>query len=811
MSVTRNNHYVPRWHQEGFFEPGQNTLAYLDLTPPHRVLESGRTVFEKSRFNAPTSRAFVQRDLYSTFFGTQVNDEIERRLFGDIDTRGADAVRAFCGKDPVEWQRHFVTLFEYLDIQKVRTPKGLAWLSRQYPRLTQNELMFEMQGIRMMHCTIWAEGVREIVSAEEAATKFIVTDHPVTIYNHAMPPGGLDTEFPHDPSIALKASQTLFPLNRDFCLILTNLEYAEDPAQPPRDKRTFAGNYRNSMVRTDAFIRTRKLSDAEVIRINRVLKERAHRYIAAGKPEWLYPERGSAEPWAEIRTTLLPPKNGRWLFGGEMYASFESGEVYYQDAFGRTEKPRDFLQKQVPDKPLRPKDPCGCGSGRLFGTCCQAKAPQLRPTWTEMSIRERNLILARGLSKMLGLDDGKDWIEARRSLTDATIKQAYELYDALWPLQTRLLDLLPKPDGVARAVYTGLIHPTTLAEFAFGTSLYFDELLIQHPFVHPRTMKKEFSPSEHPSQYRQEFLKSAILVLTAAPLIERGIINLVPDPCDFDFHLRDMMLAMAKSRLANVRPDPRNDPRVEQIAKDDSKRAMMLMPKEALRKQLRELNPELDEATVEATMRFAERQMELDPLAVLQPESLGAEGQLLPMKLAPNFELTMFLAQATGSMVVTDSVFRWNELKRAVRPSFGQPQPLLDMCRRARANNLPFLLDAAQIAAVSDARLQAAFPALYRKILRYLTKTARDELKPNVEAGLSSEFGRARREAEDFVRKTGVLVTRGQIELLCFRGGIENTAANRLLLMSSSEHHLASVPLAMFIQPEAPDTPLNAA
>ena len=29
MSKTRNNHYVPRWYQEGFFEPGRNTLAYL--------------------------------------------------------------------------------------------------------------------------------------------------------------------------------------------------------------------------------------------------------------------------------------------------------------------------------------------------------------------------------------------------------------------------------------------------------------------------------------------------------------------------------------------------------------------------------------------------------------------------------------------------------------------------------------------------------------------------------------------------------------------------------------------------------------
>src|SRR5947209_7072995 len=94
-------------------------------------------------------------------------------------------------------------------------------------------------------------------------------------------------------------------------------------------------------VRTDTFIRTRKLTSNEVIRVNRVLKARAKRYIAAGKEEWLYPETASAEPWVDLRSTFLPPKNDLWHFGGELYARFESGEVYYQDAFGRTEKERE--------------------------------------------------------------------------------------------------------------------------------------------------------------------------------------------------------------------------------------------------------------------------------------------------------------------------------------------------------------------------------------------------------------------------------------------------------------------------------------
>jgi hypothetical protein len=157
MSAARDNHYVPQWYQEGFFEPGRKSIAYVDLTPDKKVLSDGRVIVQNSAWsNTPTSRAFFQTDLYSTFFGTSVNDEIERMLFGNVDSKGSQAVRAFIGTDVQEWHDHFQTFFDFLDIQKIRTPKGLDWLKAQYPALAQNELMFEMQGIRALHCTIWS-------------------------------------------------------------------------------------------------------------------------------------------------------------------------------------------------------------------------------------------------------------------------------------------------------------------------------------------------------------------------------------------------------------------------------------------------------------------------------------------------------------------------------------------------------------------------------------------------------------------------------------------------------------------------------
>jgi Protein of unknown function (DUF4238) len=804
MSITRNNHYVPQWYQEGFFEAGRSTLAYVDMTPDQTVLPDGRVITQRGAWDeTPTSMAFRQKDLYSTFFGTSVNDEIERRLFGDIDTRGSKAVRAFAGTDMREWHQHFQTFFEFLDIQKIRTPKGLGWLTAQYPALSQNELMFEMQGIRMLHCTIWVGGVREIVSAEDADVKFIISDHPVTIYNHAVPPTAAACTYPLDPGIALRGSQTIYPLNRDHCLILTNLEYAKDPSTNPLEKRTFARNFRQGMTRIDALIRTRKLTGPEVAQINFIMKKRARRFIAAGRKDWLYPESTTSQSWADLRKTLMPPKHELFHFGGEMFVKYESGDVHYQDEFGRTEKPREFLIKKVPDKPLRPGDMCGCGQARLFKDCCQSKPEALRPVWNEVSIRERNLMLRNGIVKVLELESGKDWIQIRRELTDDKISKIYNLYEALWPLETDLLALLPKPDGVARTVYTGSIHPSSINDFALAAPLYFGEMIVAHPFVHSGIMKKEFRPTENPKNYRQEFLKTVLFFLNVMPLVDLGLVNLIPDPCDFDIHLRERMMSMAHARHASTQFDPKNEPRLRELMEEDAKRGIMLMPPDAMRGQLRKIMPHLDEAQVEATMRYMELHKESDPLAVLQKGSLeGGKGggQMTAFKLIPNFEMTMYLAQATGACIVTDSPFRWAEVRGAIRRRFKAATPGLGaLVSDIERSKFAFPRSAADVVAAALNKTCAGYPDLFRDIFKYLSNIEDRGAKPNRETQFVGRFARTHTAAQGDLQRLNGPAKEGRISCVLPPGGILDNTVNRLLLMSSSERHLSSVPIAFFI------------
>jgi len=802
MSITRNNHYVPQWYQEGFIEAGSNELQYLNLCPDKIHLPGGRVKTHHSLKKRPTSTAFCQEDLYSTFFGTDVNDEIERKLFGAIDTSGSKAVRAFAGESVEEWMVHFEAFFSFLDAQKIRTPKGLDWLRESYPTLSQNDLMFEMQGIRMMHCTIWTEAVREIVSAEDAGVKFLVTDHPITIYNHALPPNHKLCAYPNDPAIALKASQTIFPLNQNFCLILTNLEYAQEPGCNPVEKRTFARNFRSSMVRTDKIIRSRKLTDTGVSEINFILKARAKRYVAAGREEWLYPEKAITGKWADLRETLLP-KDGLYEFGGEMYAGFEDGNVLYQDAFGRREKPAEYLYKNPTGDTLPPKQSCGCGSGRRFRDCCRAISIALRPTWHEMSIRERNIALYRMVAHTLDFQN-KDWTQIRRELNDEQIKSVYEFYQVLWPLETDLLKLLPKPDGRSRAVYTGYLHPESIVEFATASPLYFGELVVQSPFIHAGVVAKEYNPVENPKAFRNEFLRSVLFFMTIMPLVEIGLVNLIPDPCDFDYHLRQQMMRMAEARAPWIEAHMDKEVRLKEILEADYKRTMMTLPPDALRSMIKQSSPDIDEDMREQVLAYMIRNRENDPLAVIQDDSLfdgGDGGQFTLMKLAPNFELAMYLAQATGAFIVTDSPTRWAELRMAVQRAPSGPSVTLDALRKTLTDKeIHFPGDVRDIMTTEIEGRLLDFPPLMSDIAKYLRGISRHGIKANVEENLSARFARANNSAEQLIAKGELPFYRGRVSGLFPTHGIQHNHVNRLLLMSSSEHHTPKVPMAFFIE-----------
>ena len=388
-----------------------------------------------------------ERPVYGFLFGL-INDEIETYLFGKIDGKGSIAVRGILSNEFVKIHDAFQDFFEYLDVQKIRTPKGLSWIKSKYPKLNNHaELLYEMQNLRQMNCTMWVEAVREIVSAEESKVKFIISDHPVTVYNPACPPNTEHCKDPNDPAIEWIGSQTIFPLDLDHCLVLTNLEYAHNPNHPePTKDRTNARRFGETITKTDAWIRKRKLTEQQVLAVNYILKSRARQYVAAANKEWLYPDAKVTGRWKDLAAVLLPPKDELFHFGGEIYVGYKDGSTTYQDEFGRKQGTLTHLNKDPNYKPGA-NDLCSCGSGKKYKNCCRDKPKSERPTSKQLSIRERNIIFFNAVIDILGLSKGKTWQDVQRELSDEQVEKVHSTFGALWPTETNLAEFLPQPDS----------------------------------------------------------------------------------------------------------------------------------------------------------------------------------------------------------------------------------------------------------------------------------------------------------------------------------------------------------------------------
>lgn len=668
MSQARNNHFVPQWHQNGFVDDRDNELRHLKRREIKLKDGSTKIVYGKNWFTS--AQCFYEKDLYSAFFGTIVNDDIEKKLFGPIDDNGADSVKAFLTDDQAQWHHNFQDFFTYLDAQKLRTPKGLDWVKSKYPELSQFQLMTEMQALRTIHCTLWAEGVRELVSAEDSDVKFILSDHPVTIYNYAYPPDSELCAYPNDPDIALKGSQTIFPLDKNRCLILTNLEYAQDPdGVDPQEQRTNATKIRQSMVNTINFINKRKLTADEVTKINYIIKSRAKDAIAAGKESWLYPENRLNCDWTELRHVLMPPSEELYHFGGEMFASYEDGRTHYQDAFGRTTPQNEHLKKETDESKLGRNDMCGCGSNRKYKHCCKDFPEELRTSWTELSIRERNLAFCRAIKGILGLDAGKTWLDVRREITEEQIAKIYGFYSVLWPRDTDIYSLLPKSDGRFRALYTGVLDVRVIGLHALPMASLFDEFLIESPIVNPNNVKPEFSPTETPAKYKYQALKDFLLMLELEPYIGYGLINLIPDPINFDLNLMKAMMDMATSRRGTVESERDRETHTK-LAIEDYLNSIQMMPRDV---KIRSLvcDSGMPEDVAAQSIDMLEANAEISPLTMLQPIQPGDGGQFIQFSMMPNYEMALFTAQVTGSVIVTDSESRWIELQAAQHKQMG--------------------------------------------------------------------------------------------------------------------------------------------
>lgn len=329
----KHNHYVPIWYQKRFLPENQSKFVYYDLNP-EVCTSNGRTWTRSNLMSWGPAKCFAQDDLYTVRWGAIENRDVEKLFFGEIDSTGRGSVEFYENfdlKDGVH-EAHSA-LIRYMCTQKLRTPKGLGFLKSSSRDDSQFSLMSRLQHHQHIYGAIWSEAVWQIADASESPTKFIVSDHPVTVYNRSCFPGSTHCLGFNEPDIRSVATQTLFPLSLNKILILTNLSWVRNPYQNELAIRPNPSFYHNTMrMLTDIQV-GRLLGEDEVRQINYIIKKRALRWLAAAKEEWLHPEDHLISThWKTLGNGyLLMPEPRAVHMGGEMYVGYKDGT---SEAFG---------------------------------------------------------------------------------------------------------------------------------------------------------------------------------------------------------------------------------------------------------------------------------------------------------------------------------------------------------------------------------------------------------------------------------------------------------------------------------------------
>ena len=408
-------------------------------------------------------------------------------------------------------------------------------------------------------------------------------------------------------------------------------------------------------------------------------------------------------------------------------------------------------------------------------------------------------MFCRAVQDILGLNAGKTWQDVQRELSDDQVKRIHEAFASLWPEDTDLPSLLPRPKrGILRAVYLGMSDPRLIGPMVIGWLPYFDEVVLANPFVNPLRIRPEYSPTSSPSQHKDQTLMNVLLLLSLEPFIHAGYVHLIPNLGDFDAQFGATNLQMAKERTADWKPPKELSVWQKAIADDDHRRVMLRMPEGWLRRSMRREMPQASVAEIDAAVAYAKSQLEADPYALLQPIEPGEAGGQLHSFKGYNLETAIFLASLTGSVIYTDADVHWQQLHLHAQATSRGPSadwaPTVEALR-----NVEFTIELD-----SQALLGALQAGHFHRM--------RDELRPLVDAIQQQPRGPQPDEAALQISKAGesmyhawVKVPPGQrltarMELSVPESGFDRNEVRRLLLTFGRAKVVRPIPLAVLIK-----------
>jgi hypothetical protein len=409
-----------------------------------------------------------------------------------------------------------------------------------------------------------------------------------------------------------------------------------------------------------------------------------------------------------------------------------------------------------------------------------------------MGIRERNLALLNGIHHIFLKGAEKSWLDVRRDLSDDQVRSIHELFAALWPADTRLIDLLPSPQSKrSRALLLGMTDARTVCALVVGMLAYVDEVVAVHPFVNANAMRPEFSPIKQPAQHRNQTLNDVFTMLVLEPFIADGRVHLIPDPLDYDTGFRQEVMSINKQFEGKGTLGPIDKALADALSKDEWMRCIKRLPLEDLRAQLKRMIPEdstdITHADLDAVASQFKKELETDPLALMDPPASSDRGGELRVMKGFSRETGLFIATLTGAFVYTNSDTMWQRLHDTDGVQSYESDPASAKavgCLDGLHVQVPSLLLALPV--------ESASADFTRQLLRKISVALRlDEVVDTA----ATETGDTDPPKDDGDLRTFKL--RASVPM----NGFQRTDVSRLVLTFGRLQDVAAVRLAIFLEP----------
>ena len=289
-------------------------------------------------------------------------------------------------------------------------------------------------------------------------------------------------------------------------------------------------------------------------------------------------------------------------------------------------------------------------------------------------------------------------------------------------------------------------------------------------------------------------LKDILFLLNIEPFVLSGKVNLIPDPCNFDTDLHRQMLNLARQR-SGVDIISKRDKEISfNLNQEDHLRSIMTLPDHLKDQQIKNLFQGISNENLIKIKLALKSEAEINPLVLLQDFDFDNSSQLSIINMTPNYEMSLFIAQATGAVIVTDSESRWKELQYAQNQEQGKvTYPWEQLSTVFSKVKLYTQLDD-----IYDNYTNSKFVTI-RKVLREIDLILQ-EMSDN-----SNEITNLKHELINCFAKINHVsdsnaVHFAKIQTMMPKGGFVDKNVQRLLIKSSCEHYRFFVTAVLYIE-----------